>query len=180
MSIHNKLILSCTFLLILLVSGCLITDTNKEYSCGGECSAEVYFCPEDNCSFYLIDEINSAQSTIDVAIYSFTHEGIANALISAKNRGVKVRVIFDDGQSNTQYSLDEKLLEEGIQVRKKGGSGYMHNKFMVVDKKVVGTGSFNYSNNADTKNDENLVLIYNYELVSKYSLEFNELWDESK
>lgn len=175
---YNKLILFFLIISIVLFSGCLITDT-KENSCDS-CSAEVFFCPEDDCSFYLINEIDSAETKIDVAIYSFTHGDIANALINAKNRGVNVRVIFDDGQTNTQYSLDEMLLEEGVQIRKKSGSGYMHNKFMIIDNKVVATGSFNYSNNADTKNDENLIFIYDYVLAAKYYLEFNELWDESK
>jgi hypothetical protein len=138
----------------------------------------VYFCPQDNCSINLINQINRAVSTIDVAIYSFTHSEISRALISAKNRGVVVRVIFDSGQTNSEYSEYAKLDEYGFDVKKKSGDGYMHNKFMVIDSKIVITGSFNYSMNADTKNNENIIVLGDEFLASKYVFEFNRLWKE--
>ena len=57
----------------------------------------VFFCPTDPCAEELIFRINSAQSSVDIAIYSFTLDEISDALIDAKQRGVKVRVLFDEG-----------------------------------------------------------------------------------
>lgn len=141
--------------------------------------SEVFFCPEDNCSEQLISHIESAQDEIVIAIYSFTHDEISSALMGAKERGVLVKIIFDNQQAGNQYSEDEKLSEFGIPIKIKSGSGYMHNKFIVIDRKKVLTGSFNYSQNADTKNDENLVLLVSEILAKEYLLEFEELWNAS-
>jgi len=142
-------------------------------------SAQVFFCPEDNCADQLISHIDMAEDEIVIAIYSFTLDGIADALLRAKERGVLIRVVFDNQQAANQYSEDEKLLDAGIPIVIKSGSGYMHNKFIVIDRKKVLTGSFNYSSNADTKNDENLILIISEELAEKYFSEFEELWQEA-
>ena len=137
---------------------------------------QVFFCPEDNCSVQLIEKIDSAQKSIYVAIYSFTLDELSDALIRAKARGVDVKVVFDYGQSQNDYSDDEKLAAAGISIARRNGAGYMHNKFAVIDGALVATGSFNYSSNADEKNDENLIFISSPELAAQYKTEFDELW----
>ena len=104
---------------------------------------------------------------------------IADALILAHNRGVEVKVIFDYSQSKMDYSVDEKLSDAGIEIKRSDGSGLMHNKFCIIDENVVMGGSFNYSVNADEKNDENLLVIYSEELAAKFLNEFNEIWEQS-
>ncbi len=139
----------------------------------------VFFCPRDACAEQLIQEINSADKNIFIAIYSFTHDGISDALVEAKKRGVEIEVVFDYDQSANASSDDEKLIEAGIKVAKRNGSGYMHNKYTVIDGNFVATGSFNYSQNADTRNDENLVFIESFEVASKYKVDFDHLWSIS-
>jgi phosphatidylserine/phosphatidylglycerophosphate/cardiolipin synthase-like enzyme len=141
---------------------------------------QVFFCPEDECSTKLIEQINSAENSIDIAVYSFTHTKISDALVNAKARGVTVRVVFDYLQSENQYSEDERLIEEGIEVAIRKGSGAMHNKFTIIDGKKVLTGSFNYSQNADTRNDENLILVLDDALAQAYTNEFNEILEQAK
>jgi phosphatidylserine/phosphatidylglycerophosphate/cardiolipin synthase-like enzyme len=143
-------------------------------------NSNVFFCPEDNCSANLISEINSAEKSIDIAVYSFTNTSISDALIEAKNRGVEVRVIFDYLQASSEYSVDELLENKEISVKIKKGSGSMHNKFIIIDNEKVLTGSYNYSKNADERNDENLIYILDKLLASEYQAEFNEIWDEAK
>ncbi len=142
---------------------------------------EVYFCPKDYCSKELIKNINGANESIDIAIYSFTLVSVQEALIDAKNRGVRVRIIFDYLQSFNQYSVDEKLIENGILIIRKNGfnGGAMHNKFIIIDNKKVLSGSFNYSKNGDENNNENLLLIFDKKLVEKYMSEFNYLWNSN-
>ncbi len=143
-------------------------------------SEQVFFCPEDKCAFELIEKIDSAKESIDIAIYSFTLDEIADSLIDAKRRGVKVRVLFDAGQAQSKYSEDEHLAENGVEVKRLDkSSGIMHNKFAVIDSVMVSTGSFNYSNNANEFNDENLVFLYGEETVEKFRQEFEELWVSS-
>lgn len=140
---------------------------------------DTYFCPEDECATKLISQIDSSKSSIYVAIYSFTHDEISDALIRAHQRGVEVKVVFDYDQSKNDYSDDEKLSQAGIAIKRRDGSGYMHNKFAVIDGNVVATGSFNYSENANTKNDENLLIIFSSDLAERFLNEFNELWEQA-
>lgn len=137
---------------------------------------EVFFCPQDRCADQLIAKIDSAQKSIYVAIYSFTLDGVADALIRAERRGVEVKVIFDYGQASGVSSDDEKLAAAGIPIELRNGSGYMHNKFIIIDGELVGTGSFNYSANADEKNDENLIFILDAGLAKKYKADFDQIW----
>lgn len=147
-----------------------ITDATK---------VEVYFCPQDECADKLIDKVNSAKNSVYIAIYSFTLDDLSSALISAKQRGVEVKVIFDYDQSTNSYSDDEKLVAAGIPIARRNGSGYMHNKFTIIDGNLTATGSFNYSQNADERNDENLVFIVSEEIASKFKADFDHLWDVS-
>ncbi len=158
----------------------LYSFENQQFAFAEPVNSQVYFCPEDFCSEQLIAQINSATEAIDIAIYSFTHDGIAEAIIDAKNRGVKVRVVFDYLQAAGQYSVDELIELEGIEIKIRKSSGSMHNKFCIIDGKKVLTGSFNYSNNADEKNDENLILLIDEELAKLYLSEFEELWIQAK
>jgi len=140
---------------------------------------QVFFCPEEHCADQLIAKIDDANSSIKMAIYSFTLDEIADALIRAKERGVDVKVVFDKGQSENASSEDERLAQAGIPIARRQAAGYMHNKFTVVDEAFVATGSFNYSSNADTKNDENLVFLQGEEIAKNFSEEFSELWQQA-
>ena len=179
------------FLVIVIISSIGIVDYVKNDSFFGlysfeedgftiyESDIEVYFCPEDDCANQLIEKINSANESIDVAIYSFTLDNVADALVKAQDRNVKVRVIFDYLQASADYSIDEEIENEGIEIKIRKGSGSMHNKFIIIDGEKVMTGSFNYSNNANTKNDENLIFILNKTVAKNYLAEFNEIWQQS-
>ena len=123
----------------------------------------------------IIITINNAESSIDAAIYSFTSEKIATSLISANNRGIRVRVITDYLQSASRNSKDE-FLEDKIEIRVMPSKNTMHNKFMVIDNELVITGSYNWTKNGNTKNFENIAFIFDQELADKYREEFFELW----
>lgn len=167
------------FFTVFLLFGCVQTQSPLTVL-DSEFVGQVYFCPEDACADKLINSINTAKTSVDVAIYSFTLDEIADSLISAKNRGVAVRVLFDASQAQSQYSEDERLLENGVEVKLLDKSrGIMHNKFTIIDSEIVFTGSFNYSQNADRFNDENLVKIESKEIAGLYESEFEELWSQS-
>lgn len=139
-----------------------------------------FFCPADSCANRLSQKISGAKTTVDVAIYSFTSEEIKTALINAKNNGVTVRVLFDAGQAKSQYSVDEKLQNAGISVKRMDlERGILHDKFAVIDSQTVATGSFNYSNNADEYNKENLVFIADAAIARQYTAEFENLWNQT-
>ncbi len=134
-----------------------------------------YFCPEDRCSHIVINWISRANQSIEIAIYSFTLDSIGDALIEAHDRGVKVRVIMERDQVN-RYSEYSKLKAAGIEVKLDGNDRLMHNKFVVIDEKIVLTGSYNFTKSADEYNDENLLVIVSQRIAEAYKSEFQEMW----
>ena len=129
----------------------------------------------------LIGIIGAAQQTLDVAIYSFTDQEIASALIKAKNRGVAVRVITDKTQSesSSQKTVLKMLTRAGIPVKVDTHSGIMHLKMTVADGKTATTGSFNYTKAAENSNDEVFVVIRSDKVAKDFGDEFDRMWNDS-
>lgn len=138
----------------------------------------VYFSPKGGCAEAVKYWIEHANSSIHILIYSFTLDSISDELIEAYNRGVEVKVVFEE-QQITKYSEYQKLKAAGIEVRNDTNSNLMHNKIMIVDEAIVLTGSFNWSANAENRNDENLIVIKSVEVASLYEEEFRKVWNES-
>jgi cardiolipin hydrolase len=137
-----------------------------------------YFSPNRGSADILIGFIDRCEHSIDAAVYCITHDDIADALIRASKRGVSIRVITDKTQSLGKWSDDEKLIEASIPVIRRGKAwrGSMHHKFIIGDKKAVGTGSFNWTKNADKHNCENFVIVRMRYVVKEYTKEFDKLW----
>ena len=140
---------------------------------------KVYFSPNGGCQEAIISEINRAHKSIDIAMFSFTSREIANALIEAKQRHLKIRITLNIDQIKDPYSKCKFLVSKGINVKFHMGQGLMHNKFAVIDNLVVLTGSFNWTNTAEKKNAENLLIIKDRELAWKYTKQFKHLWSQS-
>lgn len=130
----------------------------------------------------LISTLNTASKKLDVAIYEFTDTKIADAIASAKQRGVTVRLMTD--RENAGQSAQKKALgivkAAGIPVKDNTHSGIMHMKVSIIDSGTVTTGSFNYTKSAQNTNDENLVIIRNATISSQYEAEFNAMWSDTK
>ena len=166
----KKIRLGAFFILILLL-GCsennlsakVVTDTvpterNKEI--------EVYFCPLDDCEGVLINAINSSTESLHCAFFDIDLNGLINT-IGKKSHSVDVRLVVDD----ENYG---EIIGGGV--RKDDSSQYTHNKFCVIDGKIITTGSFNPTDNEAHKNNNNLLVIHSKYLASNYEDEFKELW----
>lgn len=139
----------------------------------------VIFSPRKGCVDSIINILSQADKTIDLAIYGFTNESIFTVMLNAKNRGVKIRVIQDYVQSKGATSLYPKLKASGfdiITLRGTGQYGVMHNKFAVVDSVNIITGSYNWTNNAERNNFENLLIIRDRTLSLVYLTDFETMW----
>jgi len=133
----------------------------------------------------LMERINSANYSIDLALYSFFGmQDVADAIILAKNRGVKVRVVYDNRL--TQNSM-QALINAGIPVLKRtsGLNGIMHNKFFIFDARDsistndwLWTGSFNVTSTEVTWKN-NVVEINDPTITQAYKIEFEEMWGGS-
>lgn len=136
-----------------------------------------YFSPRQGAAAQIIGFIDHCEQTLDIAVYSLTHDDIAAAVIRAKFRGVAVRVLTDYVQASGRYSDDERIEQAGIPLRRDTQSGSMHHKFCVGDGKAVITGSFNWSKNADIRNAENFVIIRLLYTVKDFQREYDRIWD---
>src|ERR1041385_2242138 len=115
------------------------------------------FSPLGHCDQVMVSWINSSEKTLDGAIYGLTDQSIAQALINAHKRGVRVRLVHDKTQAAGRKDVTLMLEQAGIPVHVQRGSegGILHDKFLVIDRRFVLTGSFNWTDNATRKNDEN-------------------------
>lgn len=103
----------------------------------------------------------------------FTNEVLAEKLIQLYESDIDVKVIIYDDGVNKKHGVDLKNIPV-VRVRAERG-GIMHNKFCVIDNQVVITGSYNWSSNAEFKNDENISIIKDNTMASKYSVQFRRL-----
>lgn len=128
----------------------------------------------------LIDVINSSKNNLDIAIYSITKKEIVNAIIKAKNRGVNVRIITDKQESSNKAQNKELALlkKADIPIKINSHSGLMHLKVTIADKKVVTTGSYNYTEGATNLNDEVLVVIQDSSSALDFDKEFERMWND--
>ena len=134
----------------------------------------VHFYPNGSCAEAIIKELNNAENSVLVQAYSFTHAPIAEALLKAHKRGVKVEVILDKTQRSRKDSLAEFLANSGILIRIDAAHAKAHNKVMIIDSEIIITGSFNFSRAADERNAENLLIIRDKDLGEKYIENWHE------
>jgi len=134
---------------------------------------ENYFCPEDSCSSHIIDVLDKAEESIYFMTFSFTHEKIADAILF---KDVEIKGVFEKSQGGSKYSQFWRFDGFGLDVVKDKNSYNMHHKVFIIDSKIVVTGSFNPSNNADRNNDENILIIYSSDIAAKYLEEFERVY----
>lgn len=142
---------------------------------------EVYFSPQDETLEHILNVVNAAEKSIEFLAYSFTSDALSGALIERAKAGVTVKGVFDKDQyhSNEGTELD-RLAEAGIDVRLDGNPRLMHNKVILIDDRIVITGSYNFSNNAENRNDENTLIIHNQEIATQYLTEFQHIYELSQ
>ncbi|HBP23079.1 MAG TPA: hypothetical protein DEA08_35570 [Planctomycetes bacterium] len=123
--------------------------------------------------------IKSAKASIDVASFEFALVRVSRALIEAQQRGVKVRVVYDDLEDHQRAV--QLLKQHQVPCRSDGRSGFMHNKFMVIDRgqpegDLVWTGSTNLAPRGIYVSDNHTLLFHNAELAKLYTIEFEEMF----
>lgn len=126
----------------------------------------------------LVQAIDNAASTIDLAVYQLNSRPVTDALLRAHARGIQVRIVTDDefGLEHPDSTIEE-LEFEGIPVRSDAPRrAFMHNKFFIIDGLYVWTGSTNITNNDLYNNNNNAILIRSRQMAENYQAEFDEMW----
>jgi phosphatidylserine/phosphatidylglycerophosphate/cardiolipin synthase-like enzyme len=140
----------------------------------------LYFTPPANAAAAVVDVIDQSQTQVLVQAYGFTHNGIAQALIRAQARGVQVRVLLDQKSETSNRYVIELMVANDMVWRQDGQHAIAHNKVIVVDNNIVITGSFNFTNSAQTRNAENLLVLKSSELAQSYKTNWELHWAHSR
>jgi phosphatidylserine/phosphatidylglycerophosphate/cardiolipin synthase-like enzyme len=175
-TLTTRMVVTTTFTTTQTAGANTVTTTTVVSSDAGTGVIQaVCFSRVEQCDSLLINLISQAKKSIYVAIYSFTRDSLARALIDAKKRGVEVKVVIEEENAYGQGSDYQMLKDAGIDIRLDGNPALMHHKFMIVDGELVVTGSYNWSTAAEDRNDENFVVIRGKEVVDRFTQEFNRL-----
>jgi phosphatidylserine/phosphatidylglycerophosphate/cardiolipin synthase-like enzyme len=126
----------------------------------------------------LIDALDRAQRSIDVAVYALNLEQVADALRRAEARGVRVRLVTES--DNASEPEVQALAGAGIPIREDQRPGLMHHKFVVIDGAEVWTGSMNLTVGSAFHDDNNLVRIASPEVAMDFTREFEEMFVEDR
>ncbi|OGP24977.1 MAG: phospholipase [Deltaproteobacteria bacterium GWC2_56_8] len=157
-------------LMMAVVAGSVSADARSgSFESQFNVDVEVHFSPFGGATERIVAEINRATSEVLVQAYSFTSAPIAKALVNAGKRGVEVEVVLDKSQVKEKYSSADFLVNSGIRTFIDSAHAIAHNKIMVIDRKTIVTGSFNFTKAAEERNAENLLVINGSDgLVQEY------------
>ncbi|WP_225886964.1 phospholipase D-like domain-containing protein [Nodosilinea nodulosa] len=141
--------------------------------------------------------LGQATRSVDLALFVFSEQAISHQLLPVANRGVPIKAVIDPEFAYRSYSegLDmlgvvlpdnrcktdgsvpwaKPITTVGVPVLPPGDK--MHHKFAVLDQSIVLVGSQNWSQAANTTNDENLLVIRNATVAAHFEREFQRLYD---
>lgn len=136
---------------------------------------ETYFAPEDSVMEQVIELVSRASESIRFMAFSFTADDLGTVLREKAATGVLVEGVFEARGADSEFSQFSAMLDAGMNVWKDGNSAIMHHKVIIIDGGIVMLGSFNFSQNADKSNDENLLVIYDREIAGHFLDEFDRV-----
>jgi len=142
---------------------------------------DVYFSPDDGVQASFIDLVNNAKQSIHFMAFSFTADEIGEAVRNRAQEGVVVRGVMDDEQVNSNLGTEfDPFRQADLDVLRDGNDGQMHHKVMIIDENTVILGSYNFTQSAETKNDETLIVIYNEEIAAQFMAEFERVYSQAQ
>ena len=155
----------------------LIKFTLGEYFQPRPVICECYFFPNASNEEKVVSMLRTCKKKLDIAIFSLTLDSIAEAILEAFQRGVKVRMIADDECAKNKGSNVKLIASVGVPCKTDNAVYHMHHKFAVLDESVVIMGSFNWTGQAVKYNQENIFFYEDKNIASQYSQEFERLWN---
>jgi hypothetical protein len=155
-----------------------ISQGPHSFVIGGR-TVELYFSPADGTNSHIVSTIASANTDLYFGVYTFTESTNATNIVNKKNAGIYVAGIVDQYSTGTAYNTLNSGL--GSKLITYANANYVyHNKYVIVDPSnfcsdpMVLTGSHNWTASADTKNDENVLIIHNDTIANIYYQAFHQ------
>ncbi len=137
---------------------------------------EAYFSPGDACQKKIRSLLRSANRSVDICVFTITDNRISREIEDAHRRRVDVRILTDNDKSEDLGSDIDDLRHRGVPVAVDESEKHMHHKFAIFDRKILLTGSYNWTRSAATENEENIITSDDPNLVRSFSSEFESLW----
>ena len=189
---HNAARISALTVLCLLVL-CTVqcgpnSITARQLAVGpeqGSSTAEEHFSPSENLEQIDRQHLLAAQHTLDVAMYAFTDQYLAEAILDRARAGVHVRIYRDHDQfgqeqrraNDRRASTTEMFAgQPNIEIRVKGTRELMHLKSYLVDERELRTGSANWSPTGEKRQDNNAQFTTDPQQVKAFQSAFEEMW----
>jgi len=160
------------YLLLTLTLFCQTTHAVTGKFSGSRYS--VCFTPGGDCTDDIVKVINSASKSLYIQTYSFTSPAITKAVIKAFRRGVNVFMLFDKTDIRGLGSKMPDIEAAGIPFLIDYQPHIAHNKVMIIDRKILITGSFNFTTSAQKHNAENVIIIFDQGVAKKYLKNFQK------
>jgi PLD-like domain len=153
------------------------TDNTAHTATVGGTALEIAFAPTDGVQQRIVNALNTASTSIQVAMFTFTNDALGDALIAAKGRGVQIEVLLDQVAAGGVGGERDRLCAGGVTVRVENFAGKIHDKYAVVDAgttsdPLIVTGSTNWTANAVDANDENVLIAHDASLAAAYATDF--------
>lgn len=146
-----------------------------------ETRINTYFSPDDGVLAALVPVLESARESIYFLAYSFTSNQLGDIVRQKAEAGLTVEGVMDDEQVRSNEGTEfDPFRQAGLDVRLDGIDGLMHHKVFIVDQKIVAFGSYNFSQNAESRNDENLLIVYNPVIAEQFLFEFQRVQRQAR
>ncbi len=145
-----------------------------------QATIENYFTPRERPAARIVEVIGNARRSVLFMAFSFTSDEIGAAIIERHQNGVQVKGVFERrnaGGSGSEFAI---LREQGVSALEDGNCYTMHHKVIIVDERIVITGSYNFTGRAERTNDENLLIIEDPALAAAYLAEFARVWEQAQ
>lgn len=152
--------------------------TQSEYSLNGN-RVEVYFSPEDGVAGHILPLLEQAQESIFFLSYVFTSNDLGSMILQRATQGVTISGVMEADQVSSQGTEYETFRQAGLDVRLDANPDLMHHKIIIIDRKIVISGSYNFTRSAEIENDENLVIIHDPGVAASYLAEFARIHDQA-
>jgi mitochondrial cardiolipin hydrolase len=140
--------------------------------------SESYFSPGEACRNAIIEHIRGALKHLKICVFTISDDHITRAILLAHQKGISVKIITDNDKSFDLGSDIEQLAKARIPIKMDNTNNHMHHKFMIVDDRIVLTGSYNWTSSAARFNHENIVMTRENGVVKSFLKEFDRLWAE--
>jgi phosphatidylserine/phosphatidylglycerophosphate/cardiolipin synthase-like enzyme len=142
---------------------------------------ENYFSPDDGTAKRLAELLSNAQESIHFLAFSFTSDPLANVILERAEAGVTVSGVFETSQAISNIGGDyQRMLDAGLDVHLDGNPRNMHHKLFILDEQIVVIGSYNFSSSAETRNDENTIILHDAQIAALFAPEFEKVYNQAQ